>query len=378
MDWQPRAIALAEQVTHAVSRWREPVAVTPRHLLVPRWWTATGDGWELRDGPADLPAWLDAAYTDQTLVTQVGALHADLATTGQRAAGRPASSSTLPSLAVQMYRHARITDAADVLDVGTGSGYGAALLTYRLGPQHVTSIDIDPYLTKAAAERLDGIGLLPHVATCDATGPLPGDYDRIVSMAAVRPVPPSWLATLRPGGRLVTTITGTTAILAADKREDGRAFGRIERDWAGFMAVRHGPGYPPQPGDGREELLNGDGEHVAPGRYPLVIPEDAWELRTMLSIELPGITSHHRTAPDGTATVWLVHADGSWARAEGKPGKPAPLVHQSGPRRLWDLLDELRDRWLAEAALPVYGALAMIEADGTIKLARGAWRATIQ
>lgn len=378
MDWQPRARALAGQVTHVVSRWRGPVAATPRHLLVPRWWAATDGGWALRVGPQDEPAWLDAAYTDQTLVTQVGAAHADQATSGQQVAGRPASSSTLPSLAVQMYRHARITDGTDVLDVGTGSGYGCALLAHRLGPQHVTSIDVDPYLIKAAAERLDGLGLLPRVTICDATGPLPGDYDRIVSMAAVRPVPPSWLIALRPGGRLVTTITGTTAILAADKRDDGRAFGRVERDWAGFMAIRHGPGYPLQPGDGCGELLNGDGEDVAPGRYPLVIPEDAWELRTMLSIEHPGIVHHHQLHPTGTATVWLVHADGSWARAEGKPGEPAPLVHQAGPQRLWDLLDGLRDRWLAEGAFPVYGALAMIETDGAIKLARGSWRATIR
>ncbi len=378
MDWQPRALTLAGQVTHAVSRWREPVAVTPRHLFAPRWWTANGGGWDLRDGPADVPAWLDAAYTDQTLVTQVGTVHADLARPGQQAAGRPASSSTLPSLAVQMYRHARITDGTDVLDVGTGSGYGTALLARRLGAQHVTSIDVDPYLTKASAERLDGIALHPQLVTCDATGPLPGDYDRIVSMTAVRPVPPSWLTALRPGGRLVTTITGTTAILTGDKLDDGRAFGRIERDWAGFMAVRHGPGYPPQPGDGCEELLNGDGEYVAPGRYPLVIPEDTWELRTMLSIEHPGIVSHHQPHSDGTATVWLVHADGSWARAEGEPGKAAPLVHQGGPRQLWDLIDGLRDRWLAEGAFPVYGAVAMVETDGTIRLARGAWRAAIR
>jgi protein-L-isoaspartate O-methyltransferase len=378
MDWQPRAAALAEQVTHAVSRWRTPMATTPRHHLVPRWWDEAGEGWQLRDGPSDTGAWLDAAYTDMTLVTQVEALHADLAGHWERAAGRPTSSSTLPSLAVQMYRHARITDGADVLDVGTGSGYGAAVLAHRLGGQHVTSVDVDPYLAKMAAERLDGIGLHPQVITCDATGELPGRYDRIVSMTAVRPVPPSWLAALCPGGRLVTTITGTTAILAADKLADGRAFGRIERDWAGFMASRHGPGYPPQPSDGCEDLLTGAGDHVAPGRFPLVIPGDAWELRTMLSIEHPGIATHHQAGPGGTARVWLVHADGSWARAEGTPGQPAPVVHQSGPRRLWDLLDGLRDRWLAEGSFPVYGALALIEPDGTIRLRRGAWRATIR
>jgi protein-L-isoaspartate O-methyltransferase len=116
-----------------------------------------------------------------------------------------------------------ITDGMDVLDVGTGSGYGCAVLAGRVGDQHVTSVDVDEYLTKAAAERLDSVGLHPDVVTCDATGPLPGSYDRIVSTVAVRPVPPSWLAALRPGGRLVTTITGTCLIVPADRTPDGGA-----------------------------------------------------------------------------------------------------------------------------------------------------------
>jgi hypothetical protein len=115
---------------------------------VPRWWTSSGGGWDLRDGRADVPTWLDAAYTDQTLVTQIGTVHADLAHPGCQAAGSPASSSTLPGLAVQMYRHARITDEMDVLDVGTGSGCGTALLT----PQHVSSIDVDPCLHQKPAQ----------------------------------------------------------------------------------------------------------------------------------------------------------------------------------------------------------------------------------
>jgi hypothetical protein len=49
----------------------------------------------------------------------------------------------------------------------------------------VTGIDVDAYLTKVAAERLAGIGLRPRLTTCDATGPLRGTYDRIVSTVVV-------------------------------------------------------------------------------------------------------------------------------------------------------------------------------------------------
>ena len=124
-----------------------------------------------------------------------------------------------------MAQHAHLTEDSDVLDVGTGSGYGCALLAARLGAEHVTSVDVDPYLTAAAAERLDSMGLRPTVLTLDATGTLPGTYDRIIATVAVRPVPASWLAALRPGGRLVTTIAGTGLILTADKTDDGGAHG---------------------------------------------------------------------------------------------------------------------------------------------------------
>jgi protein-L-isoaspartate O-methyltransferase len=142
-----------------------------------------------------------AAYSDKTLVTEVGGLHADHAKPGEQPPplGRATSSSTLPSLVLQMLGHAQVFDGADVADVATGSGYSAALLAHSLGGSHVTSVDINPYLTSAAEARLHSLGLAPEFITCDATGPLPGTYDRIVSMTSVRPVPASWLKALRPG-----------------------------------------------------------------------------------------------------------------------------------------------------------------------------------
>jgi protein-L-isoaspartate O-methyltransferase len=193
LNWKPYADRLASEVTHAVSRWRPVVATVPRHVFVPRWWawSASGAGfyadtWELREGPADPDGWLDTAYSDRSLITRVGPLHADYAAPGQQATGRPTSSAALPGLVVQMAQHACINDGMDILDVGTGSGYGCALLTARLGDHHVTSVDVDDYLTKAAADRLDTIGLHPGVIACDATGRLPGAYDRIMSTVAVR------------------------------------------------------------------------------------------------------------------------------------------------------------------------------------------------
>jgi protein-L-isoaspartate O-methyltransferase len=377
MNWQLHATRLAAQVTHPTSRWRPVIETVPRHVFVPRWWTwrsANSDGpdiWELNDGPADENAWLDAAYADRSLVTQIGPLHADHASHDDRPTGRPTSSSTLPGLIVQLARHAYLTEGADVLDIGTGSGYGCAVLATRLGEQHVTSIDIDKYLTESAADRLASISLHPQTLTADATGPLPGTYDRIIATVAVRPIPLSWLTALRPGGRLVTTITGTGLILTADKTDDGGAAGRIEWDRGGFMPTRTGPDYPPQLHESYITPLVTDGEQISQGRYPVINVAEAWELWSMLSVLTPGI-EHHYQLDDGTRTAWMFHPDGSWARATSTGNRP-PTVHQSGPRRLWDLLDEIRDTWLRDGSLPIYGATAIISPDGVIHLRRGRW-----
>ncbi|MEO3842157.1 hypothetical protein [Streptomyces sp. B22F1] len=70
-----------------------------------------------------------AAYRDATLVTRLGEPHADHAKTDDRPEWWPSSSSRLPSRVVQMARHPRPDEGVDVLDVGTGTGYGAALLS---------------------------------------------------------------------------------------------------------------------------------------------------------------------------------------------------------------------------------------------------------
>jgi protein-L-isoaspartate O-methyltransferase len=377
VDWEPHAETLAARVTDAVSRWRPLVASTPRHVFVPRWWRWLGpEGWTLREGTADGQRWMRAAYSDLTLVTQLGPRHADHAQPGDHPSGRPASSSTQPGLAVQMYRHASLTDGMDVLDVGTGSGYGCALLARRLTDQHVTSVDVDDYLVNAAAGRLASIGLHPDVRVCDATGPLPGSYDRIVSMTSVAPIPASWLAGLRPGGRLVTVLGGTGLIVTAGKTPDGGAAGRTEWDRAGFMAARSGPHYPPRLFEEFPALRDADGERVSTGRYPVVHMSSAWELYSMLGVTLPGVRDHYEESSDGQRTAWLLHPDGSWARATGTADDP-PAVHQSGPRQLWDTVDAIRHTWLRDGNLPAYGASVTITPDGAIQLTRGQWHASI-
>ncbi|MCK9893370.1 methyltransferase domain-containing protein [Frankia sp. AgB32] len=273
-----------------------------------------------------------------------------------------------------MYRYAHLADGLDVADVGTGSGYGAALLARRYGGDHVTTLDIDPYLAEAATHRLSGLGLHPTAVTVDATGPLPGSYDRIVSMVSVPSIPPSWLAALRPGGRLVTVITGTWMILTATKTPKG-IIGQVERDLAAFMGVRNGPDYPRAPVD-VEQLTDREGEQVGTGRYPVVDVANAWELSTLLTLVVPGVRHDYQRGTDGQHTAIIHHPDGSWARATATGTEP-PMVHQGGPRRLWEVLDTVRDDWLRRGWSPVLGARAVVREDGSVRLSNGDWRATI-
>jgi protein-L-isoaspartate O-methyltransferase len=392
LAWEPHAGRLAEAVTRPVSRWRPVIATTPRHPFIHAWWETTarmdGDGtaeWTRCDGPADPERWLQTAYRNRSPITQVGGVHADLADQAT-VRGRPTSSATMPLLLVLLYRHAELTDTSIVLDVGTGSGYGTALLARRLGDRQVASTDVDPYLTAAASERLASLDLFPTVVAGDAAGELPashasdGRYDRIVATVGMRGIPASWLAALRPGGRLVAPVAGTGMIIGADRTADGGAVGQVETTRAGFMPTRpDASDYPARllDGPGWADIQTREGEQVTSSPFPVLDVADLREILTMLELASPGIQHHYaRDEAAGTATAVMLHADGSWARAT-TDARGSTTVHQGGPRRLWGDLERIRHDWLRDGYLPVYDARVRIDPDGICQLRLGRWRATI-
>lgn len=385
VDWRTHANWMAEEAVRPESRWYQPLATTPRHLFVPRWWVPgeRNGTWmyELRDGASAPDAWMDSSYdSGRTLITRVGPHHADQAEPGTVIPETwPTSSSTLPSLVVLMYRHAFIADDSRVL-VTCGSGYGTALACARLGEGQVTSVDVDPYLVEAARARLEAAGHRPRLEVCDLTGELPeGTYDRIIATVSMKTVPASWLKALAPGGRLVTTLSGTGLVVVADKTEDGGAFGRVAPESAGFMRTRHGDDYdpPPQSAELWETAQHSEGESVTTGRYPVMRVSSTWDVRSTLELRVPGIEHRMNTSEDGARTAYMLHADGSWARATAPGPRDLPTVHQGGPRRLWDELDLIRTWLVIDGELPVSGASVRIHPDGTLQLLRRGWKATI-
>lgn len=361
-DWTDAARKLAEDVTATAPEWHDSVSSTPRHQLVPRWWEPIPDSypfaWGLRTAQQDYP-WAEV-YADETLVTRVGSLHADRADPSDRPTGLPTSSSTLPGLIVRMLHLLNPNEHDHVLDVGTGSGYSAALLAHHLGDKQVTSIDVDPYLVDAARERLAAFGRTPHLEVADATGSLPDtDYDRIMATVSVRPIPPAWLEALRAGGKIVTTITGTSLLINAEKHPDGVVRGQVQPDPATFMRTRRETDYPARLDHVYDAARDQPGDETRQLTGPLPDLWDDWQLRCLYELDSPDIENRSATREDGSQLLWLLATDGSWARADSE----SMTVHQSGPRRLWDDLERVQTRWTAAGHFPLHTMTAELAAD---------------
>ncbi len=97
---------------------------------------------------------------------------------------------------------------ATVLDVGTGSGYQAAVLA-EMGAT-VTSVERVPSLASGARKRLAELGYSVDVVEGDGSmgWPTGAPYDAIVVAASGPSVPDDLLAQLRVGGRLVMPVGG--------------------------------------------------------------------------------------------------------------------------------------------------------------------------
>jgi protein-L-isoaspartate(D-aspartate) O-methyltransferase len=94
-----------------------------------------------------------------------------------------------------------------ILEIGTGSGYQAAVLA-ETGAE-VFSIEIVPQLARSARERLQGIGY-DRVQVREGDGyfgwPERAPFDAIVVTAAAEFIPPPLLEQLREGGRMVIPV----------------------------------------------------------------------------------------------------------------------------------------------------------------------------
>jgi len=114
------------------------------------------------------------------------------------------------------------------LDVGTGSGYQAAVLA-ELTPDVVT-VEVRPELAERARERLHELGyggVRALVANAVDAPPPGGPFDAIAVAAAAPRVPETLLAALAPGGRMVLPVGERDQELILVRRVDGGFESRV-------------------------------------------------------------------------------------------------------------------------------------------------------
>lgn len=140
------------------------------------------------------PGFRDIAWTDQALPIDCG------------------QTISQPAVVAMMTDALELKPSHTVLEVGTGSGYHAAILGHIAG--HVVSVERFRTLAELAAGRLKELGL-DNVEVFIADGmlgyPARAPFDRIVLNAAVSEVPKVLFEQLKPGGILVAPVGSAEA-----------------------------------------------------------------------------------------------------------------------------------------------------------------------
>jgi protein-L-isoaspartate(D-aspartate) O-methyltransferase len=125
------------------------------------------------------------------------------------------------------------------LEVGTGSGYQAAVLSRLV--RHLTTLELEPALAEHASETLWRLGY-SNVAVAVADGsrgwPAYAPYDIILVAAASPEVPAALIEELAPEGRLVIPVGRSS-----DEHQDLRLYARHgdELTWRSLFPVRFVP-----------------------------------------------------------------------------------------------------------------------------------------
>ncbi|MFB7919497.1 ATP-grasp peptide maturase system methyltransferase [Streptomyces sp. NPDC056061] len=316
--------------------WHDAVAAVPRELFVENaLFRHAGTEWTpVRQTETSDDEWLKMVYTDRTWVTQID--EQDAADVEGPVAGSPTSSATLPSLVVRTAQVADLQPGQHILEVGTGTGYSTAILCHRLGTDNVVSIEYDTGLAATAAAHLRAAGYTPALAVGDG---LRGcrehaDYDAIIATCSVRHIPPHWFWQLNDGGSITTTICGwmqAAGLIRLVLDDEGTAHGRFTADHITYMLARPHE-RPPSP-----LFLRIDGD-TTPARLDPALLE-RWEARFVAQLAAP--SAELMDTSSGIILRDVATGSQAWTEPEGTGW----TVHQHGPLRLWDRVENALIQW---------------------------------
>lgn len=336
--WTEHARALAdflwERGTLQSAEWHVAFSDVPRHAFVPRVCEQDGTGtWRTWDSDDH---W-DQVYSPRTLVTAL-----------DETKGYPeaVSSSTNPELMARMLEVLDVRNGHRVLEIGTGTGYNAALLSRRLGDDRVFSVDVDPDYVRLARERLAEAGYAPTVVAGDGVEGLPehGPFDRIIATCAVPTVPLAWAAQLAPGGVVLVDVKraiGAGNLVRLRKRDTGELEGRFSARTASFMNMRH-PDAEARPSTDRSSSETRREWTTAAPAQPWQSAPVLWFLAQLCGLPpgvLHGLVLDSETRQPTAST--LTAPDGSHARVSLADSS----VIEVGDARLWDAVEAAHQVW---------------------------------
>lgn len=216
-----RAFA-SEPVRHAFGRVK-------RHRFLRSWYRLEVDS-DLRatfhlveyDRDHPTPEELTEIYSDKAIVTAMDGFV-------------PTSSTSQPLLVARMLEHLELRPGMNVLEIGTGTGYNAALLAETVGSGgNVCTVELQEDIAKSAEDHLQDEGYGDVCVFCRdgyLGAPEAAPFDRIVATVGCTDLSPHWLEQLATGGFMLLPLRHgfqhPLARIERDPIDPERATGRI-------------------------------------------------------------------------------------------------------------------------------------------------------
>jgi protein-L-isoaspartate(D-aspartate) O-methyltransferase len=202
---------LKDQACITTSLVEQAFFTVPRHLFLP------GEP-------------LDKVYADRSIVVR------------RDAEGQWTSSSSQPAIMAIMLEQLDLQPGQRVLEIGTGTGFNAALIASIVGPGGaVVTVDLQADLVGHAQGCLceAGYGWVQAVAGDGGYGhPDGAPYDRIILSVASSVIAPAWREQLAPGGKLVLPLALPGGQKSVAFERQGRELVSISAKGCGFMVLQ--------------------------------------------------------------------------------------------------------------------------------------------